>query len=71
MAEWNMAEYFMCPVEERESPSGVGTLGSLCALRSFVNEHIGSNHVPCDCPAHTSGRLVLSSSYWRWRDKME
>lgn len=40
-------------MEEGESLSGVGTLSSLCVLGTFVNEHIGNTHEPCDCPAHT------------------
>lgn len=66
-----MTESFMCPVEEGESLGGVGNLGSLCALGTFVNEHIGSDHVPRANPAHTPGKLVLSPSYWRWRDRVE
>lgn len=63
MAEWNMPESFLCAVEQGESLSGVGILGSLCALGTFISEHIGNTHVPYDCPTHTPGRLILSPSY--------
>lgn len=68
MAELNMPESFLCAMEEGESLSGVGILGSLCAFGTFVNEQRGDTHVPYDCPTDTPGRLILSPSEMEGQD---